>query len=282
MAGDLRVIDADAHINEPIDVFADFLDDAHRDHRPLLIKDTKGLTRILMDGKLYPETRLRQNHVKKVQGTQLGGIQKGASDPVARLDDMDTDGIDVQVLYGSLGLSISTIGDVDFAIAMSRACNDYYASFCSGAPERLKCTATLRRAGRRRRGGGARTGGHRARARRRDAAAQPSRRRSRERLLPPDLREGPGARRAGLDPLGQRRPPAIGRRRALRHALHAPRRRPPGRADDRARQHRVRWRRRGLPRRCASGSSRPAADGPPTGWSVSTSTSSGVRARCRR
>ena len=143
MAADLRVIDADAHINEPIDVFAEFLDDAHRELRPQLIKDTKGLTRILMDGKLYPETRLRQNHVKKVQGTQLGGVQRGASDPVARLDDMDTDGIDVQVLYGSLGLSISTIQDVDFAIAMSRACNDYYASFCSASPDRLKCTATL-------------------------------------------------------------------------------------------------------------------------------------------
>ena len=143
MSDDLRVIDADAHINEPIDVFADFLDEGHRDVRPQLIKDTKGLTRILMDGKLYPETRLRQNHVKKVQGTQLGGMQKGASDPIARLDDMDTDGIDVQVLYGSLGLSISTIQDVDYAIAMSRACNDYYASFCSAAPDRLKCTATL-------------------------------------------------------------------------------------------------------------------------------------------
>ena len=140
---DLPVIDADAHINEPIDVFAEFLDDAHRELRPRLITDTKGLTRILMDGKLYPETRLRQNHVKKVQGTQLGGMQKGASDPIARLDDMDTDGIDVQVLYGSLGLSISTIDDVDFAIAMSRACNDYYASFCSAAPDRLKCMATL-------------------------------------------------------------------------------------------------------------------------------------------
>ena len=60
-----------------------------------------------------------------------------------RLADMDRDGIDVQVLYGSLGLSISTIQDVDFAIAMSRACNDYYASFCSASPDRLKCTATL-------------------------------------------------------------------------------------------------------------------------------------------
>ena len=143
MADDLLVIDADAHINEPIDVFADFLDEAHRELRPRLITDTKGLTRILMDGKLYPETRLRQNHTKKVQGTQLGGMQRGASDPVARLDDMDTDGIDVQVLYGSLGLGISTIDDVDFAIAMARACNDYYASFCSAAPERLKCMATL-------------------------------------------------------------------------------------------------------------------------------------------
>jgi uncharacterized protein len=140
---DLPVIDADAHINEPIDVFADFLDDDHRELRPRLITDTKGLTRILMDGKLYPETRLRQNHVKKVQGTQLGGMQKGASDPIARLDDMDSDGIDVQVLYGSLGLSVSTIEDVEFAIAMSRACNDYYASFCGAAPERLKCMATL-------------------------------------------------------------------------------------------------------------------------------------------
>jgi len=118
---DLPVIDADAHINEPIDVFADFLDDEHRELRPRLITDTRGLTRILMDGKLYPETRLRQNHVKKVQGTQLGGMQKGASDPIARLDDMDSDGIDVQVLYGSLGLSVSTIEDVEFAIAKGRA-----------------------------------------------------------------------------------------------------------------------------------------------------------------
>jgi predicted TIM-barrel fold metal-dependent hydrolase len=143
VADDLLVIDADAHINEPIDVLGEFLDEEHRDHRPQLIKDTKGLTRILMDGKLYPETRLRQNHVKKVQGTQLGGTQKGASDPVARLDDMDTDGIDIQVMYGSLGLATSTIQDVDYAIAIARACNDYYASFCEPNPARLKCMATL-------------------------------------------------------------------------------------------------------------------------------------------
>ena len=137
------VIDGDAHINEPMEVFEQFLDDDHRDLRPKLITDTRGLTRILMDGKLYPDPRLRQNHTKKVQGTQLGGVQAGARDPIARLDDLDTDGIDVQVMYGSLGLATSTIADADFAVAMARACNSYYASFCAPDPARLKCAATL-------------------------------------------------------------------------------------------------------------------------------------------
>src|SRR4051812_30931608 len=108
MADTDLVIDGDAHINEPLAVFEQLLDDAHRELRPKAVTDTKGLNRILMDGKLYPETRLRQNHVKKVQGTELGGVQKGARDPIARLDDMDTDGIDIQVMYGSLGLATST------------------------------------------------------------------------------------------------------------------------------------------------------------------------------
>jgi uncharacterized protein len=137
------VIDGDAHINEPLDVFAEFLDSAHRDRRPKAIVDTKGLNRILMDGQLYPEPRLTQNHTRKVQGSQLGGMQPGARDPIARLDDLDTDGIDVQVMYGSLGLALSTIADPEFAHAMSRACNDYYASFCAPDRDRLKCTATL-------------------------------------------------------------------------------------------------------------------------------------------
>lgn len=137
------VVDGDAHINEPLERLAEHLDDEHRAYAPKLISDTKGLTRILMDGKLYPETRLRQNHAKKVQGTQLGGTQRGASDPIARLDDMDTDGVGTQVMYGSLGLATSTITDLDFAVAMARACNDYYASFCSPDPQRLKCAATL-------------------------------------------------------------------------------------------------------------------------------------------
>lgn len=139
----VKVIDADAHINEPVEVFDDFLEEPYRSRRPQMVKDTLGLTRILMEGRLYPEPRLRQAHTEKVEGKSLGGVRKGASDPQARLEDLELDGIDVQVMYGSLGLAISTIRDLDFGVAMARACNDYYAQFCSAAPDRLKGMATL-------------------------------------------------------------------------------------------------------------------------------------------
>ena len=236
-----------------------------------------------MDGKLYPEPRLRQNHAKKVQGTQLGGVQDGASDPIARLDDLDTDGIDVQVMYGSLGLAISTIADADFAVAMARACNGYYASFCSAGPGPPQVHRHAAGAGHAGGGRGGEAGGHRARPRRPDAGAHLRRPRPRRpRYFHPLFALAAGARRADLDALGQRVAPAGGRQRALRHPLHGARRRAPVRADDRPRQHRVRGRARGLPASCASASSRPGAAGRRTGSNGSTSTSSGGRARCRR
>ncbi len=43
----------------------------------------------------------------------------------------------------AFGLAISTLQDKDFAVAMSRACNNYYADFCRVNPARLRCMATL-------------------------------------------------------------------------------------------------------------------------------------------
>jgi uncharacterized protein len=137
------IIDADAHINESLDALEPFLDERLRSRRPRLVKDTLGLTRILMEGRLYPDPRLRQAHSKKVEGVHLGGSRAGASDAQARLADLALEGIGVQVVYGSLGLAVTTIADHDFAVAMSRGLNDYYADFCSAAPDRLRCMATL-------------------------------------------------------------------------------------------------------------------------------------------
>jgi predicted TIM-barrel fold metal-dependent hydrolase len=137
------VVDADAHVNEALPELAQHFDAAYRERTPFVIKDTKGLTRILMEGRLYPEPRLRQAHSKRVEGKDLGGIQAGASDALARLGDLDTEGIDVQVVYGSLALSVTTIADTGFAIALAQALNDYYAAFCVAAPSRLRAMAVV-------------------------------------------------------------------------------------------------------------------------------------------
>jgi predicted TIM-barrel fold metal-dependent hydrolase len=137
------IVDSDTHINEPIEAFEQFLEEPYKSRRPRIIKDTLGLTRIVLEGRLYPDPRLKQVHSKQIEGTRMGGIHAGASDPKARLADLDSDGVDIQVLYGSLGLAISAFPNKDFAIAMSRALNNYYAHFCSESPDRLKCMATL-------------------------------------------------------------------------------------------------------------------------------------------
>jgi predicted TIM-barrel fold metal-dependent hydrolase len=139
----VTVIDSDAHINESLDTVADHIEEPYRSRAPRLLKDTLGQTRILMEGRLYPDPRLRQRHSAKVQGKDLGGTHKGAANAAARLEDLDTDGIDAQVVYGSLGLALSTIRDVDFAAALARALNNYYAEFCDTAPSRLAAMAAL-------------------------------------------------------------------------------------------------------------------------------------------
>ncbi len=137
------VIDSDAHINESLDALAEFIEQPYRSRAPRVLKDTLGVTRILMEGVLYPDTRLRQSHVRKLAGKDLGGTHKGAADALARLDDLDLEGIDAQVVYGSLGLSVSTVRDADFGAALARAINDYYTEFCSAAPKRLAPMAAL-------------------------------------------------------------------------------------------------------------------------------------------
>jgi predicted TIM-barrel fold metal-dependent hydrolase len=69
--------------------------------------------------------------------------RRGAWDPVARLADMDTDGIDVAVLFGSSrGPASVSGGDPGLEPAVARAFNDWLVgTYCATDPERLKAAA---------------------------------------------------------------------------------------------------------------------------------------------
>ncbi len=70
--------------------------------------------------------------------------RRGAWEPRARLADMDTEGIDVAVLFGGVvGLSTGIAENEEYALAYARGYNDWLADYCNADPARLKGVAIV-------------------------------------------------------------------------------------------------------------------------------------------
>ena len=70
--------------------------------------------------------------------------RRGGYDPEVRLADMDKEGIDVTVLFGSsVGLIAGPADDLPYSVALCRAYNNWLADYCSANPDRLKGGALL-------------------------------------------------------------------------------------------------------------------------------------------
>ncbi|MBM4266171.1 MAG: hypothetical protein FJ144_06070 [Deltaproteobacteria bacterium] len=67
----------------------------------------------------------------------------GVSDPKARIEDMDEEGIDVAVLYPPGSGEEWALGDPKFAQAVCRTLNDARAEYANHAPNRIKLVAKL-------------------------------------------------------------------------------------------------------------------------------------------
>jgi len=118
------VIDGDGHVHEDVDgkMIGKYMDARFRD-RP------RG-----------GGTIIRGNLVDRSVGGKYG---KRHGDPEISIADMDTEGIDVAVLYGTAMLGAGLIDDVDYSVALHRAYNDWLADFCSHNPDRLKGVAAV-------------------------------------------------------------------------------------------------------------------------------------------
>jgi len=139
----MPVIDVDGHVFEPDELWERHLDRRFHDRRPRLVRDERGTTRYLIEGRMTPPGTGRGAWVP--EGMREASVHReGAVDPALRLEDMDTDGIDVAVLYGAISLGFSTgIADRELAVACCRAYNDWLADYCQAAPSRLKGVPAL-------------------------------------------------------------------------------------------------------------------------------------------
>jgi predicted TIM-barrel fold metal-dependent hydrolase len=113
------IVSADAHANEPADLWATRIDVKYRQRVPRVIVDANGVKWRVSEG--HRPDRLRTD---ELEGEDRLRQQAGA-DPERRLRDMDRDGIDAEVIFPNKGLSMWATPDSAFAMAQCRVYNDW-------------------------------------------------------------------------------------------------------------------------------------------------------------
>jgi uncharacterized protein len=124
MRNGMKIIDGDGHIHEDVDggkKLKSFMDPAFRS-RPLSVGGGSG------------------GFADRRQGGKLGKRHGSAE---TQIEDMDTECIDIAVLYPTALLGAWGMKDRDYDVVLHRAYNDWLADFCSYNPSRLKGAATM-------------------------------------------------------------------------------------------------------------------------------------------
>lgn len=144
------LISSDSHVVEPPDLWTSRIAPQFRDRAPRLVKEdtcdrwyvdhhlNAGSYGVLVDaGKRFdaPETI---NFEGRFEDVPVGGY-----DPHAHVRDMAVDGVDVDILYPSVGLRLLRIPDSVLLSAICRAYNDWLGEFCAADPRHLKGIAMV-------------------------------------------------------------------------------------------------------------------------------------------
>ena len=153
------VFDSDSHVVEPRAIWDTYLDPEYRTLGKFALWREEGKTNsyLKINGKIFRDSMntniprhaiwqpgMSWEDVGELDPTIRHPQSAGASDPQARLRDMDAMGVDQTLLYPTwFAEGFHLIEDPDTAYALARAYNDWMADFCSAAPERLFATAMI-------------------------------------------------------------------------------------------------------------------------------------------
>src|SRR5688572_13356888 len=142
------VIDGDGHCNEPRDLFDRYLEKEFRERGPKVV-DAHGM-RWMIEGKFLPRPVGTWGHGSSSGYFGTNMAKKGMAtttqsldDVYGRLKDLDTEGIDVQVVYPNIMAMASHLDDGELAAAMCRAYNNYAAQQCRAFHGRIKPVAAV-------------------------------------------------------------------------------------------------------------------------------------------
>lgn len=140
----MRIIDADGHVLEKSLPWQDLLPSPYKARAPKLVKDNRGVDFVMVEGKLCPTPAGKGCGFVGAPRSRRPRETTGMIDPVQRLKDMDLEGIDTAVLFGtSPFLSLPFVEDKDLASAIAHAYNNWLADYCRADPRRLKGVALV-------------------------------------------------------------------------------------------------------------------------------------------
>ena len=146
-----RVISSDNHVVEPVDLWTSRAESRFKDRVPHLERLEEGDWWVC-DGAMVQDagTSGAQAGVRFVEPETLSrwgrieDVRPGGYIPEEHIKDMDIDGIDVSILYPTIGLQLyNSVPDSELLTSIFRDYNAWVGEFCSAAPTRLKGIAML-------------------------------------------------------------------------------------------------------------------------------------------
>jgi predicted TIM-barrel fold metal-dependent hydrolase len=143
----LRYIDSDGHILEHPTAMPDYAPAKFRDRIWHIETDASGQEWLHYDENRTPASYLAsagtaglsdEDRARAFRGElRYTEVRPAAYNAKARLQDMDTDGIDLAVLYPTMLLGLQSLPDVDFGEAQARAYNDWCSDHVQDGEGRL-------------------------------------------------------------------------------------------------------------------------------------------------
>jgi len=144
-----RLISGDSHVNEPGDLWTSRVPRAMREHAPRIERFDQGDAWVI-EGVRDP-INFGMNACAGLAPEEMRGwsrfedMRHGGYDPAARLEEMDADRVDAEVLYPTPRLAQGVVAtqDSELHVAFVRAYNDWLSEYVAYAPDRFGGLALL-------------------------------------------------------------------------------------------------------------------------------------------
>jgi predicted TIM-barrel fold metal-dependent hydrolase len=139
------VVSADSHVMEPGNLWETRLERGLRSRAPHVIESRAAGPRYLFVAEGAAPFPVAGGFAAGRSGQELARFMNSGYeaarpsgwDPVERIKDQELDGIDAEVLYPTLGMTLFTMSEPGLQRACFRAYNGWLAEFCGSAPRRL-------------------------------------------------------------------------------------------------------------------------------------------------